>query len=282
MNTAKHTRKSGFTLIELLVVIAIIAILAAILFPVFASARDKARQASCASNLKQLGLAMVQYCADYDDTMPMNWPAAGANANMSPLLLWAIYPYVKSTGAYRCPSDTSNNASSYVYNNNIGYAPTSVFSSPSISVALIEGYFPGENMSATSPFGLNQDFNTNAVTNRVISTLYNVPRHANATIINVLFLDGHVKSTPPMDTSSTIATTVGQGPDACSVPGCGALNVVLPWRNPAVALPTGAIGTMCVTALDSAGYSCGTINTQACACRGPWGSSWTNEACAWN
>ncbi|MBC7808436.1 MAG: prepilin-type N-terminal cleavage/methylation domain-containing protein, partial [Akkermansiaceae bacterium] len=62
--------RNGFTLIELLVVIAIIAILAAILFPVFAQARDKARQTSCLSNIKQLGLAMVQYTIDYDETYP--------------------------------------------------------------------------------------------------------------------------------------------------------------------------------------------------------------------
>ena len=63
-------RNKGFTLIELLVVIAIIAILAAILFPVFAKAREKARQASCASNEKQLGLAIIQYVQDYDETFP--------------------------------------------------------------------------------------------------------------------------------------------------------------------------------------------------------------------
>ena len=63
-------RKKGFTLIELLVVIAIIAILAAILFPVFAKAREKARSSSCASNMKQMGLAIMQYSQDYDEKMP--------------------------------------------------------------------------------------------------------------------------------------------------------------------------------------------------------------------
>ena len=110
-------RKSGFTLIELLVVIAIIAILAAILFPVFAAAREKARQTTCASNEKQLGLAFIQYGQDYDETMPTGtayavgssgpdttWPCGGRGWG------WAgqIYPYVKSKGAFTCPDDPTN------------------------------------------------------------------------------------------------------------------------------------------------------------------------------
>src|SRR5580698_2440397 len=107
MNT-KH--RAGFTLIELLVVIAIIAILAAILFPVFAKAREKARQTTCASNEKQLGLAFLQYTQDYDEmtvsgAIPANpgaWYAIGGVG-------WAgqLYPYVKSQGAFACPDDTT-------------------------------------------------------------------------------------------------------------------------------------------------------------------------------
>ena len=85
----------GFTLIELLVVIAIIAILAAILFPVFAQARAKARQASCLSNNKQIGLAVLMYAQDYDETLPY----AAINPPGLPLVMWydLIEPYVKSS-----------------------------------------------------------------------------------------------------------------------------------------------------------------------------------------
>ncbi len=97
-------RRSGFTLIELLVVIAIIAILAAILFPVFAKAREKARQASCLSNAKQMGLGFMQYLSDYDEKIPdtmMNYPAGVAN---SVPWYWNIYPYTSNLDIFNCPS----------------------------------------------------------------------------------------------------------------------------------------------------------------------------------
>jgi prepilin-type N-terminal cleavage/methylation domain-containing protein/prepilin-type processing-associated H-X9-DG protein len=109
--------RPGFTLIELLVVIAIIAILAAILFPVFAQARSKARQASCLSNEKQVGLAIAMYAQDYDEVLPGNeQPFAGAGQPLgwmqpydpaSPITyrVWAreIMPYVKNMAVFRCP-----------------------------------------------------------------------------------------------------------------------------------------------------------------------------------
>src|SRR5215469_15606399 len=99
--------RQGVTLIELLVVIAIIAILAAILFPVFAQAREKARQTSCLSNIKQLTLGFVMYSQDYDETFPQwNWADSysapwGDKATVSPnnatsIWYYAIFPYVKS------------------------------------------------------------------------------------------------------------------------------------------------------------------------------------------
>jgi prepilin-type N-terminal cleavage/methylation domain-containing protein/prepilin-type processing-associated H-X9-DG protein len=95
-------RSKGFTLIELLVVIAIIAILAAILFPVFARAREKARQTACLSNVKQIMLGVLMYTSDWDERFPGAW-AQNTSSN-----LWsaAIEPYVKNAQLFQCPSGT--------------------------------------------------------------------------------------------------------------------------------------------------------------------------------
>ncbi len=105
------TMRRGFTLIELLVVIAIIAILAAILFPVFARAREKARQSSCLSNFKQLALAYLQYTQDYDGLMPISlrlqipgYDDGLTEGGMSKHS--AILPYVKNTQIFLCPSQS--------------------------------------------------------------------------------------------------------------------------------------------------------------------------------
>ena len=103
-------KQHGFTLIELLVVIAIIAILAAILFPVFAKAREKARQASCQSNLKQLMLGILMYTQDYDEKFPFFPWGEGYNGNPnSSVWFKAIYPYVKNLQIYACPSSSRAN-----------------------------------------------------------------------------------------------------------------------------------------------------------------------------
>src|SRR5436190_12911291 len=114
--STRRFRYSAFTLIELLVVIAIIAILAAILFPVFAQAREKARQAACMSNLRQIGMAFAQYVQDYDERLPDRrdlklslpggfrpwapaWPPSDPRAGWAAIVL---NPYIKSFGVWSC------------------------------------------------------------------------------------------------------------------------------------------------------------------------------------
>ncbi len=109
--------RAAFTLIELLVVIAIIAILAAILFPVFARARENARRASCISNLKQIGLGTMQYVQDYDDVYP-------AYYQPNPDRKWpqVLDPYIKSTQIFTCPSRSEfPYTGTYATAGNIGY-----------------------------------------------------------------------------------------------------------------------------------------------------------------
>lgn len=153
--------RSGFTLIELLVVIAIIAILAAILFPVFGRARENARRSSCQSNLKQIGLGMAQYTQDYDEYFPLsvislvpsgsqtNPPVGGVPIGWAD----AVQPYLKSTQIYQCPSETTAPTSDpnatgytdYFLNKNAGTGdqPLPALNNPVLSILIAEGGSPG-------------------------------------------------------------------------------------------------------------------------------------------
>jgi prepilin-type N-terminal cleavage/methylation domain-containing protein/prepilin-type processing-associated H-X9-DG protein len=140
-------KRKAFTLIELLVVIAIISILAAILFPVFARARENARRASCMSNLKQIGLGILQYTQDYDERYPPNY----TNTATPPVIYYymALDPYIKSTQIWACPSQSDAGGIpagggfvyadriNYFYNTNIaGGGPSSTIGTP-LSLAAI-------------------------------------------------------------------------------------------------------------------------------------------------
>ena len=140
--------RRGFTLIELLVVIAIIAILAAILFPVFAQAREKARATACLSNERQIGLALMQYVSDNDEMWPSGrfFDELYASTSHFPTGIgWAqqAYPYIKNDGLFKCSSDdtgntTSNVVISYAMNANLAAITDADLTKPATTCGLIE------------------------------------------------------------------------------------------------------------------------------------------------
>ena len=182
---ALRTSRKGFTLIELLVVIAIIAILAAILFPAFARARENARRASCQSNLKQIALGVFQYTQDYDERFPMRYWGPGA-AYYTTGWAAAVQPYVKSTQLFQCPSEptapsafTSDYAIDYGYNASLGNVDTS------ISLAAVN--FPSVTV-------LNYDYKSASVEAGYFDISIDpasTKRHLEGA--NYSFTDGHVK-----------------------------------------------------------------------------------------
>ena len=119
--------RRAFTLIELLVVIAIIAILAAILFPAFARARENARRSSCQSNLKQIGIGMLSYAQDYDETMLIDSYGWNGTYNVGDWM-HTIQPYTKSYQVFKCPSDTHK-----VVGHDVNPGPTNYDSSYAIN-----------------------------------------------------------------------------------------------------------------------------------------------------
>ena len=184
-------RRRGFTLIELLVVIAIIAILAAILFPVFARAREKARQASCGSNLKQIALAHLMYVQDYDERFLYGW-----NSSYSCSSSWAgfLIPYVKNQQLFDCPtsptwspwSGSSNYAWTYDHMRMAKISALSTYGSPSDYFLSYDCYYSYLCVNPDDETGFNVTIGATQSKDRCAW------RHNG--MVNAAFADGHVKA----------------------------------------------------------------------------------------
>jgi prepilin-type N-terminal cleavage/methylation domain-containing protein/prepilin-type processing-associated H-X9-DG protein len=183
-------KRKGFTLIELLVVIAIIAILAAILFPVFARARENARRASCQSNAKQIMLGIMQYTQDYDEKLFYHNGGTG-------LTNWAyiLQPYVKSTQLFTCPSDT-------LASNTFDGTPADQYFSYG---------FNWTWLNAASLASIEKPSQTITITDSVnwvskapdVYGVDNYPvRYRHLETASIGFLDGHVKAMRPGDVNA--------------------------------------------------------------------------------
>jgi prepilin-type N-terminal cleavage/methylation domain-containing protein/prepilin-type processing-associated H-X9-DG protein len=141
----KPSHKRGFTLIELLVVIAIIAILAAILFPVFGRARENARRSSCQSNMKQIGLGILQYKQDYDERFPLVYWGGSSWIPSAGYTVTATFPYTKSVQIFQCPSNAGGSGSGNRFSTDPNVAPTA--SSP-FTQYTTNGYIHNRGTSA--------------------------------------------------------------------------------------------------------------------------------------
>ena len=207
----------GFTLIELLVVIAIIALLAAILFPVFARARENARRTSCLSNLKQIGLGFVQYAQDYDEKLVIgngnDGSTSGGNAWYTDrsVVGWAVLlqPYIKSTQVFQCPSeptkagiDPTGGYTDYAYSDDIGgggnggatvkSTPLAKFTNVANTIIAFDGPSDGGIYYGAAFFTVDMNEYINRYQNQSVA-IYGAAARRHLEGCNYLFADGHAK-----------------------------------------------------------------------------------------
>ena len=201
--------RRGFTLIELLVVIAIIAILAAILFPVFAKAREKARQSSCLNNVKQISVALLQYSQDYDERFPKGDSAAWGDYHYPthPLggYVDAIYPYVKNVQVFICPSDGLKNCISHANLPGEDHQYSSLYlpgTYPNQQLSYMYNYYLYNNNQSFFQFPAETAMMTEGIQRPYVYVSGSYLDHTHARLIggcrhnegmNVNFLDGHAK-----------------------------------------------------------------------------------------
>ncbi len=209
-SSLKQARRGGFTLIELLVVIAIIAILAAILFPVFQRVRENARRTACLSNMKQLGLGVVQYTQDYDEKMPSVTDGPSGEATLGGWMYYSgfsspsinfdptrgsVYSFTKSTGIYVCPDDSAAQSSHDSYA--ISSCVASEIAKPTGATNYVrpgKGLSSFDNTAGTLLFCEEASGSANSGTNDAYLnyTQDHVSlRHSGGS--NMAFIDGHAK-----------------------------------------------------------------------------------------
>jgi prepilin-type N-terminal cleavage/methylation domain-containing protein/prepilin-type processing-associated H-X9-DG protein len=212
-------KRTGFTFIELLVVIAIIAILAAILFPVFARARENARKTSCSSNVRQLCLGALMYAQDYDELLPCDYYACNSSWTHA-RLVGQILPYIKNVGIFYCPSAPKMSIADIIDNatnraaGNISYyyysydqVPSTVTPASGDSTFISNSFLKGTAglTAANTPRIMSVASQTDALScsdlwlfsDPFFGNAFPVKIHSAAFgSINVGYLDGHVKFSP--------------------------------------------------------------------------------------
>ncbi len=219
--------RTAFTLIELLVVIAIISILASMMFPSFSRVRESARRASCASNLKQLGLGFMQYTQDNDERLPGAWNGGGGINQIGGWVQYSVfgsgstsalfdpaqgsvYSYVKNVQVFVCPSDSEGRVSGNSY----------AMNSCSLTSSGIPGFVAGKALAAfedSSQWMVLSEENSSTTSTddgyQLLISNHFSDRHNGTS--NVLLLDGHVKSYQPGQIESNGIQTGGVPGGAC-------------------------------------------------------------------